>query len=124
VDLDCDIICENIKNLRIYLDDCWEQRKVFKEKVERYLYLVNGNAKEEVEIFLSKNHTFEEYKNAIIKYHDISMAILADILPTVNIGAFQIDFSEIVNILDKQANTLKNNIIVYMKSAYSVIEKK
>jgi len=124
VDLDCDIICENIKNLRTYLDNCWEQRNVFKEKVVRYLYLVNGNAKKEVEIFLSKSHTFDEYKNTIIKYHEISSAILADILPTANIGVFQIDFTEIINTLHKKANTLKNNIIVHMKTAYSVIGKK
>jgi len=124
VDLDCDIICENIKNLRTYLDNCWEQRKVFKEIVVRYIYLVNGDAKKEVEIFLSKNHTFEEYKNAIIKYHDISSAILTDILPMANIGAFQIDFSKIINTLHKQSNTLKNIIINHMKSAYSVVGKK
>jgi len=124
VDLDCDIICENIKNLRTYLDNCWEQRKVFKENIVKYLYLVNGDAKKEVEIFLSKNHTFEEYKNAIVKYHDISSGILADIRPTANIGAFQIDFSEIINTLHKQSNTLKNNIIDHMKSTYSVIGKK
>jgi len=124
VDLDCDIICESIKNLRTYLDNCWEQRKVFIEKVIKYLYLLNGNAKKEVEIFLSKSHTFDEYKKAIIKYHEISSAILADILPTVNIGVFQIDFTEIINTLHEKANTLKNNIIVHMKSAYSVIGKK
>lgn len=124
MDLDCDFICENIKNLRTYLDNCWEQRIVFKQKVIRYLYLVNGDAKKEVEIFLSKNHTFDEYKNAIIKYHTISSAILADILPVANIGAFQIDFSEIINTLHKQSNTFKSNIIDHMKSAYSVIGKK
>lgn len=124
MDLDCDIICESIKKLRTYLDNCWEQGNVFKEKVLKYLYLINGNAKKEVEIFLSKSHTFDEYKNAIIKYHEISSAILADILPTANIGVFQIDFTDIINTLHKKANTLKNNIIVHMKTAYSVIEKK
>lgn len=119
-----DIICENIKNLRTYLDNCWEQRKAFKDKVVRYLYLVNGNSKKEEEIFLSKTHTFDEYKNAIIKYHEISSTILADILPTVNIGIFQIDFTEIINTLHKKANTIKNNMIVHMKTAYSVIGKK
>jgi len=124
VDLDCDIICKNIKNLRTYLDNCWEKRKVFKEKVVRYLYLVNGNAKKEEEIFLSKSHTFDEYKNAIIKYHEISSAILADIVPKTNIGVFQIDFTEIINTLHKKAITFKNNIIAHMKTAYSVIGKK
>jgi len=106
------------------LDNCWEQRKVYKEKIVRYLYLINGKAEKEVEIFLSKNHTFEEYKHAIIKYHEISTKILIEILPIASIGIFEIDFTEIINSLYNQGNTYKNNIIAHMKSAYMFIGKK
>jgi len=106
------------------LDNCWEQRKVFKEKVVRYLYLINGKAEKEVEIFLSKSHTFEEYKHAMVKYHDISKEILIDIIPIADIGIFEIDFTEIINILYKQAITYKNSIIDHMKSAYLIIGNK
>lgn len=124
VDLDHDFIRRNIKNLETYLDNCWEQRKAFQEKVMKYLYLVNGKAKKDVGIFLSKSHTFDEYKHHIIKYHDICSAILIDILPTGNIEMFKIDFTVIINILNKQANKFKNNIIDHMKSAYSDIGTK
>jgi len=124
VDLDSDVICENIKKLETYLDNCWKQRKDFEEKVLRYLYLVNGKAAKEVEIFLSKSHTFDEYKHAINKYHNIYSAILIDILPTENIGIFKIDYTEIINILHQRATTFKNNIITHMKSAYLAVGKK
>lgn len=113
-----DYDCGNTKKIETYLDECWEKRKEFMENVVKYLYLINGIAKDNVLNFLSKHHTFVEYKNYIIEFYNISLAILNDIKPTANIGIFKLNFTEIINILYKQVNKFKEAIITQMKSVY------
>lgn len=121
---DFDYDCGNIKKIATYLDECWEKRIVFIENVEKYLYLINGVAKDNVQTFLSKNHTLDEYTNYIIEFHETSLAIPNDIKPTVNIGIFKLNFTEIFNILMKQVDTFKDAIISRLKSVYQDLGNK
>lgn len=102
------------------MDDCWEQRKVFVEKIEKFLYLINGEAKKDVDTFVSKDHTLDEYKHYTIKYHEIFSAIPID-LSIETLGIFKVDFTDIVDILFQQAKKFKDVIIAQMYSAYLLI---
>lgn len=123
-DFDHDFVHGNIRRLETYLDDCWEQKQEFIEKVNRFLYLINGEAKNDVETFLSQVHTLDEYKDYVIKFHVISSTIPIDIKPKVTIGILEFNFTGIINILCKQANTFKDVIIVNMNSVYLALGKK
>jgi hypothetical protein len=117
-------VCKNREKLLTYLDDCWEQNNVFVEKVQKYLYLINGEAKLNVDIFISHEHTFDEFKHKIIEYHDLSLAIPLDINSLSTTGVFKIKFTEIVSILIKHADKFKYIIIDHMRSTYLAISEK
>jgi len=102
------------------LDDCWEQRKVFLEKIEKFLYLIDGGAKKDVDTFVSKDHTLDEYKSYTIKYHEISLAIPID-LSIETLGIFKVNFTDLLDILLQQAKKFKDVIITQMYSAYLLI---
>lgn len=106
------------------MDDCWEQNNIFVEKVQKYLYLINGDAKLNVDTFINHDHTFDEFKNKIIEYHNVYLAIPMDINSSSMTGVFKINFTEIVSILIKQADKFKNIIINHMRSTYLAISEK
>lgn len=113
-------VLENITRLETYLDECWEKRKVFVKKIDKFLYLINGEAKRHVDTFVSKDHTLDEYKHCIIKYHEISLAIPTD-LSIESLGVFKVNFTDLIDILRQQARKFKNVIIAQMYSAYLLV---
>ncbi|VVC27190.1 Hypothetical protein CINCED_3A023641 [Cinara cedri] len=119
-----EIIDTNIDKLLKNLDGLWEQRKSFIEKTNKLLYLINGVAKNDVIVFLSTDHTLDEYKRYVIKYDKISSDIPSEINSTETIGIFTFDFTGIINILRKQADKFRDAIIAKMKSTYADIGKK
>lgn len=84
--------------------------------------MINGEARRDVDDFLSKDRTLDEYKHYIIKYHEISLAIRDEIRPIVVIGIFRVNFNEIINVLCDHANKLKRIIIAHVKSVYQRIK--
>lgn len=94
------------------------------EKVNKFLHLIDGTAEKDVDLFLSNERTFDEYKEYILKYHKICLTLPKEIKSTATFGIFEVDFTEIVNILDKQANQFKSVIVDQMHSAYLAFGKK
>lgn len=86
--------------------------------------MINGVAKVNVQIFLSKNHTLHEYMNYILEFHEISLNIPNDIKLTVNLGIFKLNFNEILNTLMKQVNIFKYAITNQLKSVYQDLGNK
>lgn len=95
---------------------------MYLEKIYRFFFLINGEARRDVEDFLSENRTLDEYKHYITKYHEISLAVLVDIAPTAIIGIFKVTFTEIISVLHDHADNFKNIIIANMKSVYQSIQ--
>lgn len=89
-----------------------------------YLYLVNGQAQDEIDEFLSTEHTIDEFKKYVVKYHQIALDIPVNISPEIEVGIFEIRRSDTINILCKQAKKFKNALISRMTSTYSAIGKK
>lgn len=100
------------------MNDCWQQRKIFIGKINEFLYLINGEAKHDVETFLSNNHNLDEYKSYILKYHEIALKVPLCIKSKEIIGVFEVHLNQIINILCKQANVFKNAIFTHMQSTY------
>lgn len=83
--------------------------------MNKFLFLINGEAENNVNTFLSQKHTLDEYKHYITKYHKISLAIPKD-TSQKTLGIFKVDFTEFLNIIWQQANKLKNSITAQMYS--------
>lgn len=94
------------------------------EKVDRFLYVIDGTAENDVNRFLSADRTLDEYKRYVVKYDDISSDIPNAISPTETVGIFTIDFTGIVDVLRGQAHRFRDAIIAKMKSAYVDIGKR
>lgn len=95
---------------------------MYLKNVYRFFFLINGEARRDVDDFLSKDRTLDEYKHYITKYHEIFLAIRADIRPTAVVGIFRVNFTEIINVLCDHADKLKRIIIVHVKSVYQRIK--
>lgn len=89
-----------------------------------YIYLVNGQAEDEIDEFLSTERTIDEFKKYVIKYHQIALDIPVNISPEIEIGIFEIRLIDTINILCKQAKKFKNALISRMTNTYSAIGKK
>lgn len=118
------IIDTSIKQLLIYLDESWEQRKSFMEKVNKWLYIIDGEAEDDVNTFLSADHTLDEYIRYVTKYDKISSDIRKVINPTETIGIFTIDFTDIIEMLYNQAKQFRDAIVAKLEFTYTDIGKK
>jgi len=88
------------------------------------VYLINGEARDEVKTFLSQPRTLDEYKDYIIKFNKISSTIRNDVKPNVTIGILEFNFTDIINILCEQAKIFEDVIKANMSSVYTAIGKK
>lgn len=109
-------------HLQTYLDDCWKQKNIFVEHINKFLFLINGEAENDVNTFLSEKHTLDEYKHYITKYHEIFLAIPIEISQKA-LGIFKVDFTEFLSMIWQQANKFKNAIVAQMYSTCLTIGK-
>lgn len=119
-----DIVNKHRKQLSLVLDDYWVLPELVVHDLDDHLYLVNGQAQNEINAFLSTEHTIEEYKKYVIYYHTISLDIPVDITPEIVVGIFEVRRSETIKTLCKQAEIFKNMIVVKMTNTYLAIGKK
>lgn len=107
------------------MDECWEQRNTILEKIKKFIFLINGDAENDVTTFVSKDHSLDEYKQYVIKYQDIFLAVsIIRTSSTVVLGVIKVDSTEIINVLCRQANKFRDIIIARVKSAYVAIKEK
>lgn len=92
--------------------------------LDDHLYLVNGQAQDKIDQFLSTEHTIDEYKEYVVNYHKIALDISVDISPEIVVGIFEVRRSDTIKTLCKQADKLKNMVISQMKNTYLAIGKK
>lgn len=107
------------------MNECWDQRNAFLEKIKEFIFLIDGVAENDVATFVSKDHSLDEYKQYVIKYHEISLAVsIASTSATVVLGVLRVDSTEIISVMCRQANKFKDVIIARLKSAYVAIKEK
>lgn len=106
------------------MDDYWVLPELVVHDLDEHLYLINGQAQDEIDAFLSTEHTIDEYKKYVVNYHKIALDISVDISPEIIVGIFEIRRSDTVKTLCKQAEKLKNMIVNRMTNTYLAIGKK
>jgi len=118
------IVNKQRKKLTLVLDDFWVLPELVIHDLDEHLYLINGRAQNEIDKFLSTEHTIEEYKKYVINYHTISLDIPVDVSPEIVVGIFEVHRNDTIKALCKQAEKLKNMIVSRMTSTYLAIGKK
>lgn len=106
------------------LDDYWVLPELVVHDLDDHLYLINGQALDEINRFLSTEHTLDEYKKYVIKYHTISLDIPVNISPEIVVGIFEVRRSETIKTLCLQAEQFKKIIMKQMTDTYLAIGKK
>jgi len=119
-----DIVNEHRKKLTLILDDYWELPELVLHDLDEYLYLINGQAQNEIDIFLSTEHTIEECKKYVITYHTFAIEIEINVSPAIEVGIFEVQRHDTINALCKQAEKLKKMIVSRMTSTYLAMGKK
>lgn len=106
------------------LNDFWVLPELVVHDLDDYLYLINGQAQTEMTTFLSSEHTIDEYKKYVDKYHTILLEIPVNISPRVIVGIFEVRRSGMIRILCSKSEKLKNMVISRMTNTYLAIGKK
>lgn len=103
------------------LDSYWE---LIEQDFDEHIYLVNGQAHAEVETFLSKEHTFEEYKECVVKYHQIGLDLSIKTSTEILFGNFKVHCGGAIMAFCDGAEKLKNMVVGRMTQIYLEIGKK
>ena len=94
-----------------------EQRKGPEEYIQEYdkfIYLIDGRAEEEINRYINEIHTFEEF-SAKVKFFDELGRTLNDSLPKdVNLGMFELHCEDLIQNLYRKTGVLRELILKKM----------
>lgn len=81
-------------------------------------------AQEELELFLSEDHTFEEYCAEVVKYYQLQVEMPMNLEHTITMGIFDMHRGEFIGALVHSAKNLKEQLIVRMTQDYQEMCKR
>ena len=94
-----------------------EQRKgpeKYIEEYDKFIYLIDGRAEEEINRYINEVHTFEEF-SAKVKFFDELGRTLNDSLPKdVNLGMFELHCEDLIQNLYRKTGVLRELILKKM----------
>ncbi|XP_034234713.1 dynein heavy chain 7, axonemal isoform X2 [Thrips palmi] len=94
------------------------------EDFDPYIKLVNSEAQEELEVFLSEEHNFEEYCAEVKKYYKLQVEMPMNLEHTITMGIFDMHRAEFIGALVHSAKNLKEQLLARMTQDYQEMCKK
>lgn len=85
---------------------------------DEYMPLINGEAQEEVEKFLSEEHTFDEYVEKILYYKEIQDNIPIRMQHVITMGMYDMHREELIKTLVSAAEALGEMLITRCTKDY------
>lgn len=81
---------------------------------DKYQFLINREAEEELKQFLSEEHTFPEYEKMVLKYEELIQELQYGTEKLVRLGLFELQLDQLCHALAKRANEIVINLLQRM----------
>ncbi|XP_078701931.1 dynein axonemal heavy chain 7-like isoform X3 [Branchiostoma floridae x Branchiostoma belcheri] len=91
---------------------------------DKYQYLVNKQAEQDVDQFLAETHSFPEYAQEVKKYQDLIDDITYNSRKVIRLGMFELHCDELIRGLAKRAETLMNKLLQRMSRDHQEANRK
>ncbi|CAJ1078792.1 dynein heavy chain 7%2C axonemal [Xyrichtys novacula] len=98
--------------------------KQYIHEYDKYAALVSGQAEEDIEHFLSEQHSFEEIMKEVIRYQELADQIESTSCKVVRLGIFEVQSHKLLHSLVKRAQGLQQKLISRMLQDHQELNKK
>uniref|UniRef100_A0A3Q3KEU7 Dynein axonemal heavy chain 7 n=1 Tax=Monopterus albus TaxID=43700 RepID=A0A3Q3KEU7_MONAL len=111
------------KVCNVFRAECLRLREYVHE-YDKYSTLVSLQAEEDVEHFLSEQHTFQEVMEEVLRYQQLSDQIEYTSCQVVHLGMFEVQSHQLLHALIKRAQDLQHKLVTRMLQDHQEMNKK
>ncbi|XP_041805973.1 dynein heavy chain 7, axonemal [Chelmon rostratus] len=108
---------------RVFWAEC-VRPKEYVQEYDKYAPLVSRQAEEDVEQFLSEQHSFQEIMEEMIHYQQLADQIQYTSCKVVRLGMFEVQSHKLLHTLFKRAQELQQKLVTRMLQDHQEINKK
>ncbi|XP_078119357.1 dynein axonemal heavy chain 7 [Sander vitreus] len=108
---------------RVFWAECVRPKQYIHE-YDKYATLVSRQAEEDVDQFLSEQHSFQEIMVEVVHYQQLANQIQYTSSKVVRLGMFEVQSHKLVHSLVKRAQELQQKLVTRMLQDHQEINKK
>ncbi|TDH07133.1 hypothetical protein EPR50_G00120640 [Perca flavescens] len=108
---------------RVFWAECVRPKEYIHE-YDKYAILVSRQAEEDVDQFLSEQHSFQEIMAEVVHYQQLADQIQYTSSKVVRLGMFEVQSHKLVHSLVKRAQELQQKLVTRMLQDHQEINKK
>ncbi|XP_047456328.1 dynein axonemal heavy chain 7 isoform X2 [Mugil cephalus] len=98
--------------------------KEFVHEYDKYATLVSREAEEDVEQFLSEQHSFQEIMSEVIHYQQLTDQIQSSSCKVVQLGMFEVQSHKLIHSLVNRAQELQTKLVARMLQDHQEVNRK